>query len=866
MRLPVRPLLVLAALTLHATAIVDDDLFTGAPNAPKPRTRPDPTATDWDRMLEENETAPLKIPATSTTTAEQNRRAAAWWKKHAFDPQRVALRGQPGEKEALALLDKYEPWFTDTGLPPPGEVWEKLLLAIAEGAVRRPALDFLVGENLIVNGRFHDGGKLLLTVADSPADAPVPDLMRLFARARALDYLWTKNRAAVPANQKLYFDLLEKILNTPCSDEDAEILVRTLLLPQVLLIAKNAEDYHGKLLKASKIPDWARFTIGGTLEMSRALRESDHGMHPHVHPDPICIEDRFKRARELFKEAWRLHPESEVAALQMITVIRNGHGGEDDTLRPWVDRAFAARCDSENSAKAFLNASRPRWGGTYEDMLAFGRACAETNRYDSHLPTFLNRALEFIALDLDDWRTIYRRSKLAPLLLETREKCLQGATNDMERHLHRSSLLYESWAAGDFERANRMLALLPRNPVGGPYTHNESRKFAYNICTDAIFPMLDTALRASPAREPYENGIAARDTGNHAEARTQFKAALAKSGDFEKTLLNAEITLADFQERYATGDWTPLPLHERQCWNVSEGHMWWLPKTKRARFGSSGNFGKVLFRGVLSDSFEVRGHFMPSAVDPMRLGGGLAVYAGHTPDTCGRAAAHWWVGRADLATVRGMTVDFSEMFGRSDKIWGIPWQEDTIFAMRREKGRITFIAGSREVKGDIPEDAPAGPDAFGLGSIMWPGGDPCEMWDVEVRNLNGPRAKEIPLAVTTPDKKKKPPQRPAPPPAPPPIAAADRPKVIADATAGIVGVWVFSWDKDGWAGLRNFKADGTVIAQVMKGVGKWTISDDKVILNYPDGSKDEMLLPLDPKGTRVIGKQNRVLNAVKQKP
>ena len=62
---PDRIVLLLAILGLHA-ASADDDLFTGPDPSrapPKAKTRPDPTPSEWDRMLDEANGPKISIPA-----------------------------------------------------------------------------------------------------------------------------------------------------------------------------------------------------------------------------------------------------------------------------------------------------------------------------------------------------------------------------------------------------------------------------------------------------------------------------------------------------------------------------------------------------------------------------------------------------------------------------------------------------------------------------------------------------------------------------------------------------------------------------------------------------------------------------------
>ena len=101
----------------------------------------------------------------------------------------------------------------------------------------------------------------------------------------------------------------------------------------------------------------------------------------------------------------------------------------------------------------------------------------------------------------------------------------------------------------------------------------------------------------------------------------------------------------------------------------------------------------------------------------------------------------------------------------------------------------------------------------------------------------------------------------------PPMPAKGAAKT-GDIPNTLAGTWIFSWDKNGWNEPRTFKADGTFTAtdagKKIAGEGKWQVVADRIVVTYADGSKDELVLPLDPKGTKVIGKRGREMKAVKE--
>ena len=101
--------------------------------------------------------------------------------------------------------------------------------------------------------------------------------------------------------------------------------------------------------------------------------------------------------------------------------------------------------------------------------------------------------------------------------------------------------------------------------------------------------------------------------------------------------------------------------------------------------------------------------------------------------------------------------------------------------------------------------------------------------------------------------------RPASTPAPPSFMTG-----TDETKATLVGKWRFTYPPKGWAGSRNFKADGTLTGEGFGGVGKWTLSGNIVHIEYPSRDKEEMQLPLNPAGMKVRAQNGKVsVTAVK---
>jgi hypothetical protein len=105
------------------------------------------------------------------------------------------------------------------------------------------------------------------------------------------------------------------------------------------------------------------------------------------------MSEHFAAARRLLVEAWKLHPDFPEAPSAMIEVAMADVKPDNGTPRQWFDRAVEAQFDWQPAYSAYRRAILPRWGGSSDEMYAFGVRCLETERFDTEVPWYFFRAL-----------------------------------------------------------------------------------------------------------------------------------------------------------------------------------------------------------------------------------------------------------------------------------------------------------------------------------------------------------------------------------------------------------------------------------------------------------------------------------------
>ncbi len=93
-----------------------------------------------------------------------------------------------------------------------------------------------------------------------------------------------------------------------------------------------------------------------------------------------ALEERLAVARSALDQAWQLQPGLGVAARYLMDIDK-AIGGDRATMELWFDRAMRANGDDRAACLTRLDWLDPKWHGSAEEMLAFGRACRDTKNW-----------------------------------------------------------------------------------------------------------------------------------------------------------------------------------------------------------------------------------------------------------------------------------------------------------------------------------------------------------------------------------------------------------------------------------------------------------------------------------------------------
>jgi tetratricopeptide (TPR) repeat protein len=161
------------------------------------------------------------------------------------------------------------------------------------------------------------------------------------------------------------------------------------------------QDFVVACLQSSRISRWQQHMLLGEHLERVAWSARGNGLASTV------SEDGWKKFYELlhratlhYTRAWQIRPEYPEAAAALVFVSHAGRGNDVWSPRNWLQQAVRAQCDYSAAYENYLRVLQPRWGGSYEEMLAFARECAATGRWDTVIPFFTFAVLREVRTEL----------------------------------------------------------------------------------------------------------------------------------------------------------------------------------------------------------------------------------------------------------------------------------------------------------------------------------------------------------------------------------------------------------------------------------------------------------------------------------
>lgn len=409
---------------------------------------------------------------TARTGREDERQRAAWGRRNvlaAYD--RVGLRDPRWDRGARRFLE--------AGLPSilvlPGEADPAGLVAqgkaLLAAGCRDPVVLYVFARALAATTPDSlEPAVLLQEAVESVKSVSYPRAVaRYVVSGLSREYQRSQeNRGMRKDLAPLELEWFQKSLRDSYErGEDAVLAYQLSNGTGVSFMGRSKVEIVRSVEEASWTEPWLRRLVAGMSEVDLAFEARGHEYADKVMPEGW---KRFYAhmavARQHLHESWRLRPDRPEAAEKMIEVLLGGQTVPGDDVRLWFDRTVGAQMDYPSAYHAVFNHLRPRWGGSYEDLMAFGRECLDTGRFDTGVPKYLLEVVEQIEFDQKDedegkgHATIFRAPDTYPLLVRLFEGYLADASPEWKGPSLRSNYAVAADKAGHPADALRQLQAL----------------------------------------------------------------------------------------------------------------------------------------------------------------------------------------------------------------------------------------------------------------------------------------------------------------------------------------------------------------------------------------------------------------------
>ena len=563
---------------------------------------------------------PIQVPAgRHRLMGQMLQQHVQWLADRMNESIRKRHAAEPWLAEARSFIEDSALFFNwQATMDPMTGAWEKPTKALLKTAERLGPLDpllLLSRANLELLARCMPPERLEQLSAQLPAllaDENPPALQLLTSA-----WLWqAAEGASISESVKLAGQkcaaklpaLFVASLKGAQTSHDAEAVYLTVRYGHGNRFLETRSQEMIQLLENAAGPEWLRETLLGQSEIHLAWAgRGDQWAASVTEQGWKIFDEHMSLARAHLVKAWQANSAVPWAADKMITVTMAGYGEKGSDERAWFDRAIAAVFDLEDAYEHLIWAYRPRWGGSHEQMLAFGAACAATGRYDTRVPSRLFKIIKDVASELPDRSAVHRDPEVCRQIVKLQQAMLQNAKSETEIHYYRSFMVANAFLARDYATAYENYKLL-KKPV-----HWEAAERLKNF--GQPYFLWSGILEAHDLPEFFVTLQKAEDAYREfrlPEARLLYQE-LVKSptlAEHKQTVRLVRLRLAALavEQRLGKGDWVRLADNERKTLWQPDWGSWWNHEEGDLSFraDTEGLLGRVIMNARIGREFEVR--------------------------------------------------------------------------------------------------------------------------------------------------------------------------------------------------------------------------------------------------------------------
>ena len=573
--------------------------------------------------------APILQTASSPTARDFSAQHLAFYRRTLLPAMQAAVKGKAWEAEALKYgEDCLVAW---NHLEPENrtQVWTELAArgeALIKGGCDEPTARFFAARFKVGERSKKETAALYRAVLGQvEAD---PRYSRCFVCIVAANL-----GAMLPAPDA---ELEQKILSLRRAsfeegsyrgDDDALFVDELLNAPDHL--HRDSDATEKLVLEIKTLPEWARKTILGNVELGRGWKARGNGWADSV-SDKASAEymERLTKAGQYLEAAWKLRPDQPYAAADMILVSMDSGPGSTQRARLWFDRTVKTRFDYDAAYGTYTAALRPRWGGTHEQMLAFGRACAATKRYDTKVPIHLINVLEDIGKEIADRREIFLMPSIIDEVIAMDKGYVATSNRPFSLDSCLSDLVLDAWLCHRWEDGKAALEQLPDQKLSASL---RNRMLFFGTAKNNVIG--ETLIYLGAAKDDYAKARALDREERYEEATAYYAATLKKCMDqpVPRTLIEFFMKLNDSKIEFAKGQWmdiSPKAVDNGE-WQLSNQAKCSVPRDGVLEVTGNGGSPYCCWRRPVGNNYELRATFEFST--PLDKPHSFAVIMGETP-------------------------------------------------------------------------------------------------------------------------------------------------------------------------------------------------------------------------------------------
>lgn len=306
-----------------------------------------------------------------------------------------------------------------------------------------------------------------------------------------------------PVGLKQALDDWTKAISAPLTDEERQFYAFRYEADRRAILDEYLGQTIARLNAAPSADSWFVRLTQAIWHIKRGWELRGGGYAADVTTEGWSgFDAHLKKARVLLLQCWGEHSDCPDAAAQLIAVTMGIGGIAGEEPRFWFDEAVGAQFDCRDAYDRLRWALRPRWGGSHAEMLAFGRECLATERFDTDVPWQFHVALRDIGSELNDRRQVYRLKGVYDdyqrLLAGYRQR--PDVTPALAR-LQESRGVCAAWLAGHYDEAKELFAKLGDNIAPEAFVEFET------TLGEARRDVFDLGQRPHLANIPFLNGV-----------------------------------------------------------------------------------------------------------------------------------------------------------------------------------------------------------------------------------------------------------------------------------------------------------------------------------------------------------------------